>query len=272
MSLAKVTGAVEVAADCAALVWTAGGAGEAAADCQPAGNQNQVCNRRVAGFRRHESIFRPVFAVSRHLSSRLTGRDRLSTLRSVANAGWPGARRQAHCKCSADLQVRRVAGLKACTASDLCSRRPEGLHHDCVVLQVCGVLSVVVQTFRSAIVRKELSMTTRALASAGTLAAVIALVGMSSAGQAAGSGLQRRSLKSPASRAEPEARKPYVVPRTPWGDPDLQGNLTNLYEVGTPVRTARSVRGPAARGCQRRGIGQDTPGDRAAYQSGTTGR
>jgi hypothetical protein len=26
----------------------------------------------------------------------------------------------------------------------------------------------------------------------------------------------------------------YVPPRTPWGDPDLQGNLTNLYEVGTP--------------------------------------
>jgi hypothetical protein len=28
--------------------------------------------------------------------------------------------------------------------------------------------------------------------------------------------------------------KPYATPRTPWGDPDLQGNLTNLYEVGTP--------------------------------------
>jgi hypothetical protein len=28
--------------------------------------------------------------------------------------------------------------------------------------------------------------------------------------------------------------KQYVTPRTPWGDPDLQGNLTNLYEVGTP--------------------------------------
>jgi hypothetical protein len=31
-----------------------------------------------------------------------------------------------------------------------------------------------------------------------------------------------------------EPIKPYVTPRTPWGDPDLQGNLTNLYEVGTP--------------------------------------
>jgi hypothetical protein len=26
----------------------------------------------------------------------------------------------------------------------------------------------------------------------------------------------------------------YVGPRTPWGDPDLQGNYTNLWEAGTP--------------------------------------
>jgi hypothetical protein len=31
-----------------------------------------------------------------------------------------------------------------------------------------------------------------------------------------------------------KAEKPWTPPRTPWGDPDLQGNLTNLYEVGTP--------------------------------------
>ena len=29
--------------------------------------------------------------------------------------------------------------------------------------------------------------------------------------------------------------KPYVAPRTPWGDPDLQGNYTNKYEQGTPL-------------------------------------
>jgi hypothetical protein len=28
------------------------------------------------------------------------------------------------------------------------------------------------------------------------------------------------------------------VPRTPWGDPDLQGTFTNKDEVGTPVRAA----------------------------------
>jgi len=27
----------------------------------------------------------------------------------------------------------------------------------------------------------------------------------------------------------------YKVPRTPWGDPDLQGNYTNLSEAGTPM-------------------------------------
>jgi hypothetical protein len=27
----------------------------------------------------------------------------------------------------------------------------------------------------------------------------------------------------------------YKTPRTPWGDPDLQGNYTNLYEAGTPL-------------------------------------
>jgi hypothetical protein len=27
----------------------------------------------------------------------------------------------------------------------------------------------------------------------------------------------------------------FTPPRTPWGDPDLQGNLTNLYEAGTPL-------------------------------------
>ena len=27
---------------------------------------------------------------------------------------------------------------------------------------------------------------------------------------------------------------PYAAPRTPWGDPDLQGNYTNLWEAGTP--------------------------------------
>jgi hypothetical protein len=29
--------------------------------------------------------------------------------------------------------------------------------------------------------------------------------------------------------------RPYTAPRTPWGDPDLQGNYTNKYEQSTPL-------------------------------------
>ena len=31
------------------------------------------------------------------------------------------------------------------------------------------------------------------------------------------------------------APAPYRAPRTPWGDPDLQGNYTNKYEQSTPL-------------------------------------
>ena len=33
---------------------------------------------------------------------------------------------------------------------------------------------------------------------------------------------------------QPKKAATWTPPRTPWGDPDLQGNFTNLYEVGTP--------------------------------------
>jgi hypothetical protein len=29
-------------------------------------------------------------------------------------------------------------------------------------------------------------------------------------------------------------RKPFVAPRTPWGDPDISGNVTNVFEASTP--------------------------------------
>ena len=31
--------------------------------------------------------------------------------------------------------------------------------------------------------------------------------------------------------------------RTPWGDPDLQGNYTNLYEDGTPLERPKEFDG-----------------------------
>ena len=40
---------------------------------------------------------------------------------------------------------------------------------------------------------------------------------------------------SPTARSpQPGGRKTWAVPRTPWGDPDLQGNFTNKYEQSTP--------------------------------------
>ena len=36
---------------------------------------------------------------------------------------------------------------------------------------------------------------------------------------------------------------PYVPPRTPWGDPDLQGNFTNKYEQSTPFERPEQFNG-----------------------------
>ena len=35
----------------------------------------------------------------------------------------------------------------------------------------------------------------------------------------------------------------YHPPRTPWGDPDLQGNYTNLSEAGTPLERPKEFDG-----------------------------
>ena len=35
----------------------------------------------------------------------------------------------------------------------------------------------------------------------------------------------------------------YKTPKTPWGDPDLQGNYTNLYENGTPLERPKEFAG-----------------------------
>jgi hypothetical protein len=37
----------------------------------------------------------------------------------------------------------------------------------------------------------------------------------------------------------------YKGPRTPWGDPDLQGNYTNVYEDGTPLERPKEFEGRA---------------------------
>jgi hypothetical protein len=43
--------------------------------------------------------------------------------------------------------------------------------------------------------------------------------------------------QAPAARTAADLSRPaspFVTPRTPWGDPDLQGDYTNKYEQGTP--------------------------------------
>ena len=42
-----------------------------------------------------------------------------------------------------------------------------------------------------------------------------------------------------------DAQQPsgYKAPRTPWGDPDIQGNYTNLTEAGTPLEKPKELEG-----------------------------
>src|SRR3984893_2154794 len=62
---------------------------------------------------------------------------------------------------------------------------------------------------------------------------------------------QAQSTSGRPASAKPAAKAGWTVPRTPWGDPDLQGNYTNVYENGTPLerpdqfagRTLDEVRG-----------------------------
>jgi hypothetical protein len=74
------------------------------------------------------------------------------------------------------------------------------------------------------------------LASAATLAAVLA-IGPLSAGPLAGQ-TPGTTSKSPAA-----LRTKWTAPRTPWGDPDLQGNYTNVYENGTPLERPEQFAG-----------------------------
>ena len=46
-----------------------------------------------------------------------------------------------------------------------------------------------------------------------------------------------------ASTRTPAAPKPFTPKRLPWGDPDISGNFTNLYEVGTPFERPDTLAG-----------------------------
>src|SRR5882672_8707644 len=65
-----------------------------------------------------------------------------------------------------------------------------------------------------------------------TALAIVSAVSIASAGQA------------PAKAAAAStSSKPYAPPKTPWGDPDLQGNYTNKYEQGTPFERPAELEG-----------------------------
>ena len=74
------------------------------------------------------------------------------------------------------------------------------------------------------------------LASAGALAAVIAIGALAST-PVAGQATTGRTAASAGKTAR------WTPPKTPWGDPDLQGNLTNIYEVNTPFERPDEFQG-----------------------------
>ena len=67
-------------------------------------------------------------------------------------------------------------------------------------------------------------------------AVVAAMVARPQAGQSNG------GTAAPAARAARAATaKPYVPPRTPWGDPDIQGGWTNVNENGIPMEKPNNL-------------------------------
>jgi hypothetical protein len=49
--------------------------------------------------------------------------------------------------------------------------------------------------------------------------------------------------QSPVAAQSTKVSRPYSPPRTPWGDPDLQGNFTNKYEQSTPFERPAAFEG-----------------------------
>ena len=58
----------------------------------------------------------------------------------------------------------------------------------------------------------------------------------------AGQTASRAPASAPSSTSASSSKK-YLPPKTPWGDPDLQGNYTNKYEQGTPFERPQEFEG-----------------------------
>ena len=82
---------------------------------------------------------------------------------------------------------------------------------------------------------------TKRLLTLGALAIAIVLISWSSV-----RGASQAQQKGPKGDVNPKAdanktaaSNKFVPPRTPWGDPNLQGNFTNKYEQSTPFERPR---------------------------------
>ena len=105
-----------------------------------------------------------------------------------------------------------------------------------------------------------------------TFAAVLAVVSLASVRSTG----QTRTV-SPTFPATATTAKSWTPPHTAWGDPDISGNFTNLYEVGTPFerpdefagRQLGDVKG-AELAAIRKGIEQRTRAEQLAGEVGGT--
>src|SRR5688500_9011191 len=85
--------------------------------------------------------------------------------------------------------------------------------------------------------RKELGMRSR-LAWSGISAAIGTALVCVGAVPLAG-----QTATGPGAASKAAASGTWTAPRTPWGDPDLQGNYTNTYEQGTPLERPNEFAG-----------------------------
>ena len=80
-----------------------------------------------------------------------------------------------------------------------------------------------------------------------------------------------------AGQTRPAPSKSWTAPKTAWGDPDISGNFTNLYEVGTPFERPDTLSGRKLEDVKgeelaaiRRGIEQRTRAEQLAGEVGGT--
>src|SRR5947209_2689492 len=80
----------------------------------------------------------------------------------------------------------------------------------------------------------------RFLTSALILAAAITLVSIPAAAQTA-QGTPARKPDAPGAARPASTAKGWAVPKTPWGDPDLQGTWTSDDCIGTPMQRPANI-------------------------------